>query len=82
MNGHGHTPVGSPSALAVDAMRRTPSPALGPGYVRHEIEGIGGVVKTKRLKMVKVGACVNEYEDEKASGEIMGREIKAKNRSW
>ena len=30
----------------------------GAGYARHEIEGIGGVVKRKLVKMVKVGACV------------------------
>ncbi|KAK6854525.1 hypothetical protein PG995_009618 [Apiospora arundinis] len=58
------------------------SSPLGPGYVRHEIEGIGGVVKTKRLTMVKVGACVPEWEDEKNRGEILGREVKGIARSW
>ncbi len=82
LNGHGHSPVNTPGALSVDAHHRTPSPSLGPGYVRHEIEGIGGVVKTKRLKMVKIGARVPEWEDEKATGEIMGREIKGQRRSW
>ena len=62
---------------------RTPSPAaLGPGYARHEIEGIGGVVKRKRVKMVRVGACVPEWEDEKAKGEILGREVGGEVRSW
>jgi hypothetical protein len=61
---------------------RTPSPALGPGYARHEIEGIGGVVKTKLVRMVRVGACVPEWEDEKAKGEILGREVQGKARSW
>ena len=81
-HGHGHSPSSTTPGAAVDAHHRTPSPSLGPGYVRHEIEGIGGVVKTKRLKMVKVGACVPEWEDEKATGEIMGREIKGQTRSW
>ena len=81
-HGHGHSPSSATPGAAVDAHHRTPSPSLGPGYVRHEIEGIGGVVKTKRLKMVKVGACVPEWEDEKATGEIMGREIKGQTRSW
>lgn len=61
---------------------RTPSPAAGPGYTRHEIEGIGGVVKTKLVRMVRVGACVPEWEDEKARGEILGREVQGKVRSW
>lgn len=77
----------SPEATAVLATsnnRRTPSPALllGPGYARHEIEGIGGVVKKKRVKMVRVGACVPEWEDEKARREVLGREVRGQVRSW
>ncbi|KAH8670861.1 hypothetical protein BX600DRAFT_231630 [Xylariales sp. PMI_506] len=72
----------SPSS-SPDLSRRTPSPSqLGPGYTRHEIEGIGGVVKTKRLSMVRVGACVPEWEDEKNRGEILGREVSGNTRSW
>lgn len=62
--------------------RRTPSPQLRPGYARHEIEGIGGVVKTKLLRTVRVGACVPEWEDEKNTGEILGREVEGRSRSW
>ncbi|KAI0881732.1 uncharacterized protein GGS22DRAFT_196283 [Annulohypoxylon maeteangense] len=62
--------------------RRTPSPQLRPGYARHEIEGIGGVVKTKLMRMVRVGACVPEWEDEKKKGEILGREVRGESRSW
>ncbi|OTA70617.1 hypothetical protein K449DRAFT_342528 [Hypoxylon sp. EC38] len=62
--------------------RRTPSPQLRPGYARHEIEGIGGVVKTKLLRTVRVGACVPEWEDEKNTGEILGREVSGRSRSW
>ncbi|KAJ4302289.1 hypothetical protein N0V88_002432 [Collariella sp. IMI 366227] len=54
--------------------RRTPSPALKPGYARHEIEGIGGVMKKKLVRMVRVGACVPEWEDERAKGEGGARE--------
>ena len=65
------------------ASRRTPSPGtLGPGYARHEIEGIGGVVKTKLVQMVRVGACVPEWEDESASGNVLGREVSGSLRSW
>ncbi|KAI2779726.1 hypothetical protein F4815DRAFT_471955 [Daldinia loculata] len=62
--------------------RRTPSPQLRPGYARHEIEGIGGVVKTKLVRIVRVGACVPEWEDEKNKGEILGREVSGRSRSW
>ncbi|XXH03685.1 hypothetical protein Hte_010091 [Hypoxylon texense] len=62
--------------------RRTPSPQLRPGYARHEIEGIGGVVKTKLVRIVRVGACVPEWEDEKKKGEILGREVSGQSRSW
>jgi hypothetical protein len=74
-----HASLGS--SLGGDS-RRTPSPALGPGYARHEIEGIGGVVKRKLVRVVKVGACVPEWEDEKASGDILSREIRGQARSW
>lgn len=53
-----------------------------PGYERHEIEGIGGVVKKKLLRMVKIGACVPEWEDERQKGEILGREVQGRRRSW
>ncbi|KAL2152571.1 hypothetical protein VTH82DRAFT_5755 [Thermothelomyces myriococcoides] len=62
--------------------RRTPSPAIKPGYDRHEVEGIGGVMKNMRVRMVKVGACVPEWEDECARREILGREVQGKRRSW
>ncbi|KAK3944078.1 hypothetical protein QBC46DRAFT_375260 [Diplogelasinospora grovesii] len=75
--GGGYTPTGTPGPD-----RRTPSPALKPGYERHEIEGIGGVMKKKLLRMVKIGACVPEWEDEKARGEILGREVQGRVRSW
>lgn len=76
-----HNPIAA-LGHADAVLRRTPSPSLGPGYARHEIEGIGGVVKTKLVQMVKVGACVPEYEDEKAKGEVLGREIQGMVRSW
>jgi len=67
---------------APESERRTPSPALGPGYARHEIEGIGGVVKRKLLCMVRVGACVPEWEDEISKGVLLGREVDGRVRSW
>ncbi|CAK7246115.1 MAG: hypothetical protein STHCBS139747_007737 [Sporothrix thermara] len=76
------SPLYSPEVAAALFNRRTPSPALGPGYARHEIEGIGGVVKRKRVKMVRVGACVHDWEDELARGAILEREITGRVRSW
>lgn len=54
-----------------------------PGYERHEMEGIGGVMKKKLVRIVRVGACVPEWEDEKVRSEcILAREIKGVARSW
>ncbi|KAL2191947.1 hypothetical protein L209DRAFT_761532 [Thermothelomyces heterothallicus CBS 203.75] len=72
--------ISSSGASLLD--RRTPSPAIKPGYDRHEVEGIGGVMKNMRVRMVKVGACVPEWEDECARREILGREVQGKRRSW
>ncbi|PQE04696.1 sulfate transporter protein [Rutstroemia sp. NJR-2017a BBW] len=55
----------------------------GPGYARHEIEGIGGVVKKKRVRMVRVGACVPEWEEERGEwGRVLVREKEGRARSW
>ncbi|TDZ46139.1 hypothetical protein CTRI78_v009021 [Colletotrichum trifolii] len=69
--------------VQLDTVRyqRTPSPQLGPGYERHEIEGIGGVVKTKFVRMVKVGACVPEWDDERSQHKILGREVRGERRN-
>ena len=55
---------------------------MGPGYTRHEIEGIGGVMKKKLVKMVKVGACVPEFGDEKEMRKFLVREVDGRARSW
>ncbi len=57
--------------------RRTPSPAHGPGYDRHEIEGIGGVVKKKRVRMVRVGACVPVWNPKRPAARFWGRRLTA-----
>lgn len=81
--------AGSPSSSPGNSIFSGVSPntsernlSLGPGYARHEIEGIGGVMKKKRVKMVKVGACVPEFEDEKAEGRYLVREMEGRARSW
>ncbi|KAI2640025.1 hypothetical protein GGS21DRAFT_504667 [Xylaria nigripes] len=56
--------------------------SLRPGYTRHEIEGIGGVVKTKLVCMVPVGACVPEWDDEKHKEPVLEREVLGQRRSW
>lgn len=61
---------------------RTPSPAVGPGYARHEVEGIGNKIKTVKVSMVRVGGCVPEWKDEKATGQSLRREISGEVRSW
>lgn len=54
----------------------------GTSYFMQEMEGIGGVVKKKVKKRVKVGAVVKEYEDEREHGGYLGREQDGQNRSW
>lgn len=61
---------------------RTPSPSVGPGYARHEVEGIGNKIKTVKVSMIRVGGCVPEWKDEKTSGESLRREICGEVRSW
>jgi len=61
---------------------RASSPHYRPGYARHEVEGIGGVVKSVGVRIIRVGGCVPEWEDEKQRGIIMGREASGQSRSW
>ncbi|KHJ33033.1 putative sulfate transporter [Erysiphe necator] len=54
-----------------------------PGYNRHEIEGIGGVMKNKLVKMVKISECVSGIEaDGKDNDNVLALEIEGKLRSW
>jgi hypothetical protein len=75
-----NTPSSSPGTPG--SMHSAHGLQLGPGYARHEIEGIGGVVKRKLVRMVKVGACVPEYESEKHAAEFLVREHEGGARSW
>jgi len=54
----------------------------GNSYLTHEMEGIGGVVKKKVKKRIKVGCVVKEYEDEREGGTYLEREQGGANRSW
>ncbi|EMD70205.1 hypothetical protein GGP41_000340 [Bipolaris sorokiniana] len=66
----------------------TPSPESpdrwrGTSYLTQEIEGIGGVLKMKHKKQVRVGECVKLYEDEKEKSiQYLEREVKGELRSW
>lgn len=53
-----------------------------PGYLRQEIVGIGGVVKQKVKKRVTVGACVEEFDDERETGKYLQREETRQERGW
>ncbi len=75
----------SPLEAVLEDLRheQTLSPQLRSGYERHEIEGIGGVVKRKLVRMVRVGACVPEWEDERGVGKkALMREASGDARSW
>ena len=53
------------------------------GYWQTEIEGIGGVVKKKIRKRVRVGKTVKEWEDERdGKDDVLGRESRGEGRSW
>lgn len=52
------------------------------GYWRQEIEGIGGVVKRKVKRRVRVGRAVREYEDERECAGYLEREGRGEERSW
>ncbi|KAI4171897.1 MAG: hypothetical protein LQ343_003974 [Gyalolechia ehrenbergii] len=53
------------------------------GYWQQEIEGIGGVVKKKLRKRVRVGKTVKEWEDERdGKEEVLARESRGEARSW
>ncbi|KAI4099681.1 MAG: hypothetical protein LQ339_005846 [Xanthoria mediterranea] len=53
------------------------------GYWQQEIEGIGGVVKKKIRKRVRVGKTVKEWEDERdGKDDVLGRESRGEGRSW
>lgn len=71
---------------ALRELERTSTPgrewAPGTSYMTQEIEGIGGIVKKKVKKRVKVGAVVKEYEDERDHGCYLGREQEGAMRSW
>lgn len=54
----------------------------GSSYTMQETVGIGGRVRQKVKKRVKVGAIVKEYEDERISGNFLAREQCGSNRSW
>lgn len=53
-----------------------------PGYFRQEIEGVGGHLKSKSKKLVKVGATVYEFRDERESGRYLAREANGELRAW
>ena len=52
------------------------------GYLRQEIEGIGGVVRGKVKKRVRVGHPVREFEDERDRAVFLEREVNGERRSW
>lgn len=56
----------------------------GTSYLAQEIEGVGGALKLKVKKRVRVGAVVREYEDERKGqrGGFLERERKGLVRSW
>jgi len=71
----------SPSSSPSSTTGSISSGQMGPGYSRHEIEGIGGRLKKKLVRMVRVGASVPDYEEDR-SGKFLAREAAGNTRSW
>ncbi|PGH04212.1 hypothetical protein AJ80_08557 [Polytolypa hystricis UAMH7299] len=76
-NSHGHGHHGPGEHLQVD-----PRDDGEPGYLRQEIVGVGGIVKQKVKKWVRVGASVEEYDDERETTSFLRRESLGQARSW
>ena len=73
----------------LDVLERTaqssgsPERWRGTSYLAQEIEGIGGVLKVKHKKQVRVGECVRLYEDEREKSiQHLEREVTGKLRGW
>lgn len=70
-------------ALAREHTSTSPERWRGSSYLAQEIEGIGGVLKVKHKKQVRVGECVKLYQDEKGERiSCLEREVSGKLRSW
>lgn len=68
---------------AADALPESPDRWRGTSYLAQEIEGIGGVLKVKHKKQVRVGECVKLYEDEREKAvQYLEREVTGNLRSW
>jgi hypothetical protein len=68
---------------AADASGQSPERWRGTSYLAQEIEGIGGVLKVKHKKQVRIGECVKLYEDEREKAvQYLEREVTGKLRSW
>jgi hypothetical protein len=75
--------LSSPGPRTTDSDSAQKSEAgLSAGYLRQEVEGIGGVVKKKVKKRIRVGATVWEFDDERGSGKYLEREASGRERSW
>lgn len=75
----------SPDALDHGTMQDPESPERwrGSSYLAQEIEGIGGVLKVKHKRQVRVGECVRLYEDERdKSIQYLEPEVEGRLRSW
>jgi hypothetical protein len=75
-------PLSPPDLKATFSDNAPKSEVLPAGYLRQEVEGIGGVVKKKVKKRVRIGATVWEFDDERGSGKYLEREASGRERGW
>jgi len=81
-SGRNHPQDSSSNADLMGIEESNPTISNKPGYLRQEIEGIGGVVKKKVKKKIRTGATVWEFDDERESGKYLEREASGLQRSW
>jgi len=72
----------SPGSIATSLDSEQKSEERSAGYLRQEVEGIGGVVKKKVKTRIRVGATVWEHDDERSSGKYLDGEVSGQERSW
>jgi hypothetical protein len=76
------TPLPSPGSTTTCLDSDQKSEERSAGYLRQEVEGIGGVVMKKVKKRIRVGATVWEHDDERSSGKYLDGEVSGQERSW
>ena len=77
-----HAAPASPAAPGTPGTPGHEHRGVEAGYLRQEIEGIGGLLRGKVKKRKRVGRPVREFEDEREHAVFLNREARGERRSW